>query len=270
MRQEFVELKDILYNSWITLKNYVPAIIMAFLILGIGVILIKYLRKIAYKKIAITSKDPLVSDFLVNIVSAILSIFLLVACLSILGWGSITNKILAGAGITTFIIGFALKDIGENFLAGIIMAFRRPFKIGDLIQVLDVKGRVRSMSLRETTIKSLDGIDVYMPNALIINNPLQNYTSDSLLRTEFNIAVDFENDIEKVLCIVENTISTFNEVVKTPQPQAVISEITGGYITIKSLFWYQSTDVMAPGGKLRSKVMLAVTKKLKENGIVPM
>jgi small-conductance mechanosensitive channel len=64
---------------------------------------------------------------------------LLVICLGIIGFDDVTNKILAGAGLTTFIIGFALKDIGENFLAGILMAFQRPFRIGDLIQIDNIK-----------------------------------------------------------------------------------------------------------------------------------
>jgi small-conductance mechanosensitive channel len=54
---------------------------------------------------------------------------LLVICLGIIGFDDVTNKILAGAGLTTFIIGFALKDIGENFLAGILMAFQRPSEL---------------------------------------------------------------------------------------------------------------------------------------------
>ena len=114
-----------------------------------------------------------------------------------MGYGNITDKILAGTALTTFIVGFALKDIGENFLAGILMAFRRPFRIGDLIEVQGMRGRVKKMSLRETNIKTLDGKDVFIPNSIILKNPLENFTYNQLLRSEFFINVDYSEDLEK-------------------------------------------------------------------------
>ena len=110
---------------------------------------LNFFQKVVTKFIDEKSKDSIVTDFLVNIVSFILTIFLVIVCLGILGYGNITDKILAGTALTTFIVGFALKDIGENFLAGILMAFRRPFRIGDLIEVQGMRGRVKKMSLRE-------------------------------------------------------------------------------------------------------------------------
>ena len=95
------------------------------------------------------AKDSIVTTFLVNIISIVLTLFLVSISLGILGFGNITDKILAGTIITTFIVGFALKDIGENFLAGILMAFRRPFKIGDLIEVQKIRGKVKELSLRD-------------------------------------------------------------------------------------------------------------------------
>ena len=79
---------------------------------------------------------------------------------------------LAGAGISAFIIGFALKDIGENFLAGIILAFKRPFRVGDIVDINGLKGKVLTLNLRDTQIKTGDGKDVFIPNAVIIKNPL--------------------------------------------------------------------------------------------------
>jgi small-conductance mechanosensitive channel len=92
----------------------------------------------------------------------------------------------------TFIIGFTFKDIGENFLSGILMAFKSPFRIGDLVQTGDITGYVTSLSLRETTLKSLDGKDVFIPNSTILKEPLSNFTIDGFLRYEFVIGVDYQ------------------------------------------------------------------------------
>ena len=120
------------------------------------------------------------------------------------GYGNITDKILAGTALTTFIVGIALKDIGENVLAGILMAFRRPFIIGDLIEVQGMRGRVKKMSLRETNIKTLDVKDVFIPNCIILKNPLENFTYNQLLRSEFFINVDYSEDLEKVMKVTHH------------------------------------------------------------------
>lgn len=139
MNEQVDNFKSMLNKSWQNLYESMPSIIFAMVVFVIGLFVIRKLKGIAYTYIDKRSKDPLVSDVLVNVISLVLTIFLLIISLSILGFGEITDKILAGAGITTFIIGFALKDIGENFLSGVVMAFKRPFRIGDLIEINDSK-----------------------------------------------------------------------------------------------------------------------------------
>jgi small-conductance mechanosensitive channel len=89
----------------------------------------------------------------------------------LLGLNAFTYRVLAGAGLLTFVIGFALKDIGENFLAGIILAFRSPFKLNDLIEVNNIVGFVKDINIREALIKTPDGKDVFLPNSIILNQP---------------------------------------------------------------------------------------------------
>ena len=141
MEEEIKIFVEQLESTWILFLHKIPAIILALLVLAIGGFVIKLTSKYARKTIHEKAKDSIVTTFLVNIISIVLTLFLASISLGILGFGNITDKILAGTAITTFIVGFALKDIGENFLAGILMAFRRPFKIGDLIEVqkLEVK-----------------------------------------------------------------------------------------------------------------------------------
>jgi small conductance mechanosensitive channel len=114
--------------------------------------------------------------------------------LYLLGLNSFTNKVLAGAGLLAFVIGFALKDIGENFLAGIILAFKSPFKLDDLIEVNNIIGFVKDINIRETHIKTPDGKDVFLPNSIILKNPMFNYTIDGFLRYEFVVGIAYENN----------------------------------------------------------------------------
>ncbi|MCL9806259.1 mechanosensitive ion channel family protein [Flavobacterium amniphilum] len=243
-----------------------PLIIIAIILLVIGYFAIKKLKKIAFDYIDKKSEDSLASDFLVNLIAFILTVILVIICLSILGWGHVTDRILAGAGITTFIIGFALKDIGENFLAGILMAFRRPFKVGDLIEIESVRGRVTEMSLRETIIKTSDGKEVFIPNAMLVKNLLVNHTYDNLLRSEFSISIENNEDTEKAIKVIEDILKGFEKVEKSPSPRVVIDEINSGSIIVRAQFWFKTENVNASASRLRSDIMLRVFKTLLQKG----
>lgn len=267
MHHDIQNFRTIMTNAWYKFSMEMPSILFAVLLFIIGLFVIRQFSKIFEKIIAQYSKDSLVTDFLVNIISFIFTILLLMIVLSIIGWGSLTNKILAGAGITTFIVGFALKDIGENFLAGIIMAFRRPFKVGDLIEITGLRGKVLRMSLRETTIKTADGRDVYIPNAMILKNPLQNYTIDNQLRSDFLVNLNNTLNIEKAIEIIENVLNSEEKILKTPSTMAVVEDFDKDTVSIRVSFWFHTDDVNAPGIKLRSKMMLWIRKQLLENDI---
>lgn len=266
MNREIKDLNLILLDSWNNLLASLPSLVLAIIVFGIGVLMIRYISRTAYIIIDKKSKDPLVSDFLVNIISIIFFIFLILITLSILGWGNITNKILAGAGIGTFIIGFALKDIGENFLAGILMAFKRPFRVGDLIEIQGLRGRVIKLTLRETTIKSLDGRDIYIPNGLIVKNPLQNYTMDNFLRNEFVIGLDYDDDVNKIIEIIEVILDDSKKIEKFPEPVVFIDELATSTVNVKVQYWVQTNDIKAPGVKFRGEIMLKVYKTILQEG----
>ena len=266
MSGQLENINEILQESWNNFYNSLPAILFALGIFIIGLFIIRKLKIVAFNMIDKKSKDPLVSDFLVNVIALVLTIFLLVISLSILGLGEITDKILAGAGITTFIIGFALKDIGENFLSGIIMAFKRPFRIGDLIEIDGFKGKVTNMSLRETLIKTLDGKEVFIPNGLIAKNGLVNYTLDDLLRTEFVIGLDYNDNTEEALQVIESILQNEEGVLKNPEPFAVIDELATSTVNVRVSYWYMTNDIKVPGVKLKSNIMLKVFKSLLDKG----
>ena len=112
-------------------------------------------------RLATRLDDPLLSNFLGRVSGILIKLIGLMIFLKIIGLGGSVAAFLGAASIGTFVIGFALKDIGEHFLAGIVLAFNRPFRIGDTIEVSGNIGKVSDISLRNTHIKSFDGKDIY-------------------------------------------------------------------------------------------------------------
>lgn len=266
MNSEVQIIKESIQQSWMNLIDRLPTILFAVIVFIIGLLILKLINKYARKIIVTKANDPLIADFILSIISLVLTIILFVVCLGILGFDDVTNKILAGAGLTTFIIGFALKDIGENFLAGILMAFQRPFRIGDLIQIDNIKGRVIEMNLRSTTLKTPDGIDAYIPNGSILKNNLENFTIDQLMRNEFIIGVTHDERIEEAIQLIESTLLENEFVLKNPTHSVIVEKIENDIVFIGVFYWYRTDEIKAPGGKLKSDLQLNIYKKLKSGG----
>ncbi|WP_308992324.1 mechanosensitive ion channel family protein [Mariniflexile litorale] len=266
MDSEVYIFKESVYKSWTNLISHLPSVLLSVFIFIIGLLVIKLINKYAKKIVISNANDPLIADFILSIISFLLTVVLFVVCLGILGFDDVTNKILAGAGLTTFIIGFALKDIGENFLAGILMAFQRPFRIGDLIEIDGVKGRVIEMSLRSTTIKTVDGIDAYIPNGSILKNNLKNYTIDELMRNNFIVSVVHDAKIDEALSLIDLILNENEFVLKVPMYSVLVDKIENDLVSIVVYYWYRTNEVKAPGGKLKSDLQLSVYAVLKSAG----
>lgn len=177
--------------SWDNFLLYLPALLGGTLCITLTIILAKFFSKISSNYSLKRSKDGLIANFIGKLIWSLIFIFGAVLTLGILGLGAVSNKILAGAGITTFVVGFALKDIGENFLSGIIVAFSRPYHIGSFIECANVKGIVESMTMRQTRVETADGKLIMIPNSMILKNPLIKYwNDDDNLQQEFNLSVD--------------------------------------------------------------------------------
>ncbi|WP_372752506.1 mechanosensitive ion channel family protein [Mariniflexile sp.] len=266
MDREIHIFKKSIHQSWLNLVAHLPKIMLSIVIFIIGLLLIRLINKYAKKIIISKSNDPLIADFILSVISLVLTVMVFVIALGILGFDDITNKILAGAGLTTFIIGFALKDIGENFIAGILMAFQRPFRIGDLIEIDGIKGRVIEMRLRSTTLKTPDGIDAYIPNGSILKNNLKNYTIDELMRHEFIISVGHDDRINHAIKLIDSLLHKNEFVLKMPMYSVLVDKIENDIVHILVHFWYKTDEVKAPGGKLKTDLQLTSYAVLKSEG----
>ncbi|MEO8774407.1 MAG: mechanosensitive ion channel domain-containing protein [Gelidibacter sp.] len=235
----------------------------------IGFIASNFIQRRVRLRLMNKSPNRITAHFTSQIVGFIMKSVVIFSTLYLLELSSFTNKLLAGAGLLTFVIGFALKDIGENFLAGIILAFKSPFKLDDLIEVNGIMGHVKDISIRETLIKTPDGKDVFLPNAIILKNPLFNYTLDGFLRYEFDIGIAYENSPSDAIKLMLKTVNNVEGILKGDKKATVtIHELATNSINIKTQFWvdtFKSTK-RSVHNTIRSQVMNDVVVALTANG----
>ncbi len=212
--------------------------------------------------------DELLTSFLAQIVRYVWVIIGFLLFLKIIGWGGAATSILATAGVSAFIIGFAFKDIGENFLAGIVMAFKRPFKLGDVIETNGIVGTINAMSIRETLVKTFDGKDVHIPNGLILKNPLQNYTIDGFLRFDFNLRLDYHTDFQKAGSIVMEQIKQTPGILQENKlPVITISGLDANVVNMTVYFWINTFDPNTSVFTIKRELIANILKALSDEGI---
>ncbi len=248
--------------------NYINlGLILVFVVLGF--LLSSYIQRKIKMRLVKRSPNHITANFTSQIIGFTLKLIVVLITLYLLGLNAFTNKLLAGAGLLTFVIGFALKDIGENFLAGIILAFKSPFKLDDLIEVNSILGFVKNISIRETLIKTPDGKDVFLPNSIILKNPLFNYTLDGFLRYEFNVGIAYENNPTDAIALILKTLDKIEGVLKDDKkPLVTITDLATNTITIKVQFWvdtFKSTQ-SSIHNSIRSQIMNDVVAALTTNG----
>ncbi len=162
-------------------------------------------------------------------------------------------------------IGFGLQNIFNNLVSGIILAFERPIKEGDIIEVGAVLGIVKEIGLRSSVVRTYDGSEVIVPNGNLISNELINWTRTDLRRRgEVLVGVAYGTDPQRVIDLLLETCKSFDQVLNEPEPLALFVGFGDSSLNFRLLFWIADADHRF---KIQSHVAVLVNKALAEAGI---
>jgi small-conductance mechanosensitive channel len=168
------------------------------------------------------------------------------------------------AGALGLGIGFGLQNVISNFVSGLILVFERPILVGDTVEVNNLLGTVKRIGVRSSNISTFDGAEVVVPNSNLISNDLINWTlSSNLKRIEILIGVAYGTDLNTVLKILKETVESHEDVLKTPEPQALFSEFGDSSLNFRLRFWVPFEH----GMQAKSDVSVALYNAFEEKGI---
>ncbi len=264
-------LTDTFNNFFNSILVNAPNILTAVIILVFTFLIGRIFSKLFLNKIKSKVKDSLLAGFLGQVGKWIIYLFGILAALQVLGFGYFAASLLTGAGISAIIIGFAFKDIAENFLAGILLAINRPFNIGDIIEIDKFKGTIKNLELRTTHVRTADGRDIYVPNSTLIKSSLVNFTKDGLLRLDFGIGLATETNLENVRNLILEHLKTNELILKNPPANVIVENLGVSTVDIRVLFWIDvfKTKTERPdtlGDPIRSRVIREIKDLLLSNG----
>lgn len=175
------------------------------------------------------------------------------------------GPVLAGAGIAGIALAFALQDIAENYISGILMGFRNPFSPGDEIISGDHEGTVEELNLRYTTIRTYDGVRVLLPNGQVLKSPLTNLSVNGNRRTDFTIGVAYGTDLERARQVAMRAVATVPGVETDRPSQAWVEELAASWITIRVRYWHPPR--IADVWEVRNAAIIAVVAAIEGDGI---
>jgi len=134
------------------------------------------------------------------------------------------TKMLAGLGIGSVAIGFAFRDIFENFLAGIIILLRRDMRIGDYIECQGLEGQVEDILVRETHIRQTDGQLVLAPNSMLFKNPLTIRTDQAIRRLTVICGIAYHEDIDHAREVISAALDNCASVLQDEKPAQIFAQ----------------------------------------------
>lgn len=227
-------------DSFRAALDNVPNILMAIAVLFLTLIAARILRFIVTRVMKRThTRNALVelARNLIGIASWILGIAIAATVL----FPSITPaEIIAGLGLGSVAIGFAFKDVFENFLAGIIILAREKMRIGDVIECESVFGRIENIQIRETHIRDMDGELIIVPNAYLFQNPVDIQTDADLKRQDLVVGVDYDADLPTVRDVLTSALETCETVDTSKETEVACINFGGSSIDFKLLWWTDS------------------------------
>jgi small conductance mechanosensitive channel len=260
------EFSAVAHTYWTQFIYLLPRLLVAAVVLAVVWIASGRLRTFLTRKLEAHSADPLLTNFLTEVGRWLLVLGGVLLALQIVGFSGVVGGLLGGLGLSAFLVGFAFKDIAENFLAGVILAFNRPFHVKDNIQIKDMKGRVMELNLRTTRIKTADGKDIYVPNSLVLKEPVINYTRDGQVRQDFAVSVPHDADAEHIMELLLAEVSREPLVLSQEayRPSAAIEELNDSSVLVRVFFWTPS-DQARKAQETRSRLINQAKRILLDN-----
>ncbi|MEP3330094.1 mechanosensitive ion channel family protein [Sedimentitalea sp.] len=256
------QLREIARASIEMLPHIVVAFVILLLTMGLNKLAIYSARRV----LSGTKLRQSLKELFTLLVSIFIWVIGLMIAAVIVFPGLTPASILAGLGLGSVAIGFAFKDVFENFLAGIIILFRREMRIGDFIECEGIEGKVDQIAIRESHIRQTDGQLVIVPNSILFKNPLIIRTDQPVRRMTVICGVAYDADVDEARDVIRRAVEACDSVIQGEKPIQIFAQEFGeSSINFEVTWWTGSKPVDVR--ESRDQIVSAVKRALDDAGI---
>jgi small-conductance mechanosensitive channel len=236
------------------------ALLVVMLASWLGGVLSRNLRILRLR-----TDNPYMDGLFRRTVRVLVTLVGVVLALNLLGLSSLMGAVLGSAGVVGLALGFAFKDIAENYIAGVLLSVRKPFSPGEQIRVDSYEGKVVALTSRATILMTPDGNQLQLPNSLVFKSVLLNLSQNPKRRFDFKVTIDPGNSIRQSQTLALEAYSRLDGVLEDPAPSWTVVENGPGGIQLQFFGWVdqRASDL----GKVRSEAIRLVKAAFARAGI---
>ncbi len=255
---------DTIWNSIYGMFNSflarLPYIVVAIGVFGVFIIIGKVVGRAIHAAGERTRLDITLAELLGRIASFAIMILGVFVAAVIIFPAFKPGDLAAGLGITSVAIGFAFKDVLQNFFAGILILWRRPFVVGDQLRFREYEGTVEEINVRSTRLKTFDGERAVIPNGEIYANAVLVKTAYDKRRVKFIVGIGYLDDIETGRETIRKVLDGTEGVLPEPGPWIYVSELAASSVNFTVYFWVdsQQANVLKVSDKVATRIKYAL------------
>lgn len=224
--------------------SFLVNVLVALLLLAIGMVVIRVLTRTTQKALGRSGRvNALLQNFLCSVVNKTAWVLLLMIVIQRLGVN--IAPLIAGLGVTGFILGFAFQESLGNLAAGMMIAINQPFQIGDYVTVGTISGTVRELNMMAATLFTADNIKVLVPNKVIWGAPITNYTATDKRRIQIAVNIAYGADISKAKRVALDVLRADPRVLDDPAPIAEVIAMGDSAVNLVLRPWTTPSDYWA-------------------------
>lgn len=237
-----------------------PTIIIAVLLVVLGYLLSRLVRKLVVKALKARKVDPSVYNFIKRMVSVGINfVFILGAASMFINVGSLVAAV-GAAGVTA---GLGLQSTVAQFASGIQILMNHPFKTGDFVELNGVSGSVADIRFMNTVIITGDNKRIVIPNSHITTNHIINYSAESIRRVDFSFSISYSDNIEKAKSVIKEVALSNPDILKDPLPEVYVKSHEASSINLTARAWCKVDKYWDVYFAMQENVKIALDK----NGI---
>jgi len=259
----FIDKMQAMLNSFIAL---LPNIILALIVFAIFFFVARTIKKVVRNLTRDRRQARNLGLVLGRLAQGTTILIGLFIALSIVIPSLKANDLVQLLGISSVAIGFAFRDILQNFLAGILILLTEPFQIDDQIVFKEFEGTIENIQTRATTIRTYDGRRIVIPNSELFTNSVTVNTAFENRRLEYDIGIGYGDNIDEARRLILEAMRETSGVIETPASDAIVVELAGSTVNIRARWWVappRRADVL----DLQDRVLTNIKNKLTANGI---
>lgn len=218
-----------------------PKLILGLILFFIGSYLIKFVRRIMGKAFIKSGIDASLASFLMSFAKVILWVLLLISSATTMGIEMTSFvAILGAAGLA---VGLALQGSLANFAGGVLILMFKPFKVGETVEAQGTTGEVESIDILYTKIRNFDNKLVTVPNGILANNLIINYSQKPTRRVDMKVGVAYGTDIKKVRKIIFDVLDKDERIHKEPGPTVHFTNFGDNSLDLTIRCWADTGDL---------------------------